>query len=100
MGGPQETQGGANNAGAMGIYDPSFNYGGTASPWSGVGTGLQQFGSSVSRGSQSQGGYMTPTTGLSPYVPQSGVAPGLIAPPQQSGDLMALLQRLLGGGGY
>jgi hypothetical protein len=62
MGGGSETQGGTNNAGAMGIYDPNYNYGGSAFNFSAIGKGIQAGGQSyekaVSQGeSQSQSNY-------------------------------------------
>lgn len=45
MGGGQETSGAAGtNAGAMGLYDSSYNYGGSSFDFTQLGKGLQQAG--------------------------------------------------------
>lgn len=93
MGGT-ETQGGANNAGAMGLYDPGFNYGGY-DMYGGISKGFQQLGSGIAAGSQAPN-YMTGVGAPTPFATPQGAAPGLI-PETQSNDLMAVLQRLLGG---
>ena len=64
MGGGSETQGGTNNAGAMGIYDPNYNYGGNAFNFSTLGKGIQTggtaYGSAMAQGqSQSQANYQS-----------------------------------------
>jgi hypothetical protein len=66
MGGGSETQGGTNNAGAMGIYDPNYNYGGNAFNFSAIGKGIQaggqSYASAVAQGnaqSQSQRNYQS-----------------------------------------
>jgi hypothetical protein len=66
MGRGSETQGGTNNAGAMGIYDPNYNYGGNAFNFSAIGKGIQaggqSYASAVAQGgaqSQSQRNYQS-----------------------------------------
>jgi hypothetical protein len=106
-GGGQETSGAAGtNAGAMGIYDPNYNYGGGAlgmdqSRWNQIGTGFQTFGQAYAQGQQAPQ-FSAPA----PYNPTSisGAQEIPYQAPQQQDSLvqmMALLQRLgiLGGGG-
>jgi hypothetical protein len=100
--GGTETQGGVNNAGAMGIYDPSFAYG-ASQPWwqtgaGVVGKGLKSFGGSVQSSPVPQFG--------TPKVPSGEVQyqqPGQIQQPQQAQgeqqgiNIEALLRLLLQG---
>ena len=65
MGGGQETQGGVNNAGAMGIYDPNYSYG-NPFDWSAVGKGIAAGGKAYAQGTQPQ------SQGLRNYQSGSG----------------------------
>lgn len=96
MGG-EETQGAAGtNAGAMGIYDPSYNYGGY-DMWSGVGKGLQQFGAGIA------GGGYTPSFGAAPQLPEANIGGEDTTLPRinNEDDVLDVIRRLIGGlGGY
>ena len=53
-GGGTQTQGGVNNAGAMGIYDPNYNYGGTAFDFKALGQGISGAGKAYAQAAQPQ----------------------------------------------
>jgi hypothetical protein len=101
MGGQETSGSGSNNAGAMGVYDPNYNYGGNNFDWtSAIGKAAGQFGQSIASGSKytppnlsSGGPYQTgvinqpiQTTSRVNPIPSIGGGGGL--------DLIALLRRL------
>lgn len=77
MGGGTETSGASGtNAGAMGYYDPNYNYGGY--DYWGIAQTSSQF---------------------TPYIPQQGQSSQYLTPQTQNNqsDLLMVIQRLLGG---
>jgi hypothetical protein len=112
-GGGTETQGtGSSNAGAMGLYDPNYDYGGSSGfDWGAIGTGvakgLGQFGKSLSGGAPYTSPQLTGVKGLpeltiyqSRQPPPVGSSTGSIGSAGGGGsqDMAALLRLFLGMG--
>jgi hypothetical protein len=101
-GGGQETQGTPpSGAGAMGVYDPNFNYGGTQ-PWyqtpqfgHAIGQGFQQVGQSLTQ--ESKQNFITQQAGITPQNQTYQSTPAGLIPTSYGTDVMSVLQRLLQG---